>query len=135
MPDRRTRSALDRRTLLAGLGAVTATAVVGCGKEQPSAATAGTVLGPVEELPVGQSRIYAAPRVVVTQPVAGTFQAFSAVCTHQGCTVDEVTDATIGCPCHGSRFDVTDGSVVRGPAQQPLSRLEVVVEAGQLTLR
>jgi len=52
---------------------------------------------------------------VVTQPVQGTFHAFSAACTHQGFTVEDVVGETINCPRHGSNFAVTDGSVARGP--------------------
>jgi len=59
---------------------------------------------------------------VVTQPVSGTFKAFSATCTHQGCAVSEVANGTINCPCHGSRFAVADGSVTAGPATTPLAR-------------
>jgi Rieske Fe-S protein len=117
------------------LGAVTVTAAVpGCAGGGPST-SAGTVLGSTVEVPVGEGKVYAQQRVVVTQPVQGTFHAFSAVCTHQGCTVGDVAGGTINCPCHGSKFAVTDGSVVRGPAQQPLAQMGVAVEAGSLTLR
>ena len=54
----------------------------------------------------------------MTQPVAGTFKAFSATCTHQGCTVNEVAGGTINCPCHGSKFAVADGAPTAGPAKQ-----------------
>ncbi|MDI9941762.1 Rieske (2Fe-2S) protein, partial [Rhodococcus sp. IEGM 1351] len=60
-----------------------------------------------------------AQHLVLTPPQAGVFRACSAVCTHQGCTVSEVRDGTINCPCHGSRSSITDGSVVRRPAQEP----------------
>lgn len=78
--------------------------------------------------------MFADQAVVVTQPVAGRFHAFSAICTHQGCTISEVTDDTINCPCHGSRFSSTDGSVVRGPARRPLPTVDVIVEGTDLTL-
>ncbi len=136
MQDHDSSHALDRRALLTGLGALTLTAAVtGCGGEEPSTPAAGTTLGSTDDIPVGAGRVYPEQRVVVTQPVQGSFHAFSAVCTHQGCTVKEVAGSTINCPCHGSRFDVNDGSVVHGPAQQPLGRLHVTVEAGSLRLR
>ena len=47
----------------------------------------------------------------------------------------DVSDGTINCGCHGSKFDPASGAVLRGPAQQPLRRLEVAVDAGSLSLR
>ena len=70
----------------------------------------------------------AAQDVVLTQPVAGTFKAFSATCTHQGCTVAEVAGGTINCPCHGSKFAVADGAVTAGPAPRPLPEKAVTVK-------
>jgi Rieske Fe-S protein len=66
--------------------------------------------------------------VVVTQPTAGSFKAFTAVCTHQGCTVGSVSGGAIHCPCHGSAFSIKDGSVVNGPATQPLAAVSIKVE-------
>ena len=63
--------------------------------------------------------MFSAEKVVVTQPAAGEFKAFSAVCTHLQCLVDQVASGTIDCPCHGSQFSVKNGSVVTGPATQP----------------
>jgi Rieske Fe-S protein len=64
---------------------------------------------------------------VITQPRAGSFAAFTAVCTHQGCTVSTVSDSTINCPCHGSKFSITNGSVVGGPAPSPLAAVSIKV--------
>ena len=57
---------------------------------------------------------------VVTQPTKGTYKAFSKICTHQGCTVGQVADGVIKCPCHGSEFSIEDGSVKHPPARKPL---------------
>jgi Rieske Fe-S protein len=70
----------------------------------------------------------------VTQPAAGTFAAFSAICTHQGCAVDAVDGGTINCPCHGSKFKIADGSVANGPASQALEKKNVTVANGKITL-
>ena len=135
MQDHDPRPVLDRRSLLAGVAVLSVTAAAsGCGGGESSSTPARTVLGGTGDVPVGGGKVYEQQRVVVTQPVQGTFHAFSAICTHQGCTVAAVDGGTINCPCHGSRFDSSDGSVVRGPAQEPLARLGVVVEAGTLTL-
>ena len=128
-------AALDRRPVLSGMCLLAATsAIAGCrGRDQPRPAAPGTTLGSLADVPVGGGAVFAEHRVVVTQPAPGTFHAFSAACTHQGCTVGQVADGTIDCPCHGSRFDVTDGSVVRGPADRPLRRVDIVVDDGSIT--
>lgn len=72
--------------------------------------------------------------VVVTQPVAGDFKAFTSTCTHWGCQVTEVENDQIICRCHGSRFSATDGSVVLGPATLPLGPKAVTVKDGQIAL-
>lgn len=74
---------------------------------------------PVSEVTVGGG-VIVDQKYVVTQPTSGEFKAFSAICTHQGCVVGEVTDGQIVCPCHNSHFDITTGDPVGGPAQQPL---------------
>ena len=62
------------------------------------------------------------------------FQAYSLVCTHLGCTVEEDGE-NFSCPCHGSQFN-QDGSVLKGPATKPLSGLKVEIsEDGKLILR
>ncbi len=62
----------------------------------------------------------------------GDFVAYSAICTHQGCTV-AYRNGLLACPCHGSVFDPTNnGQVVSPPAQQPLPEIPVEVEGGQV---
>jgi Rieske Fe-S protein len=61
-------------------------------------------------VPVGGGVINASALFVVTQPTAGQFKAFSATCTHQGCTVTKVVDGMIDCPCHQSQFDISTGA-------------------------
>ena len=68
-------------------------------------------------------------KVVITQPTAGDYKAFSAVCTHQGCTVNAVADGVITCPCHGSTFDIATGDVKQGPATKALPTKSVTVGA------
>ena len=64
----------------------------------------------------------------------GEFAAYSAVCTHAGCTVAyQEQSARIACPCHGSVFDPADGAaVVNGPAQMPLPAIPVEVRDGEV---
>ncbi len=86
------------------------------------------------DIPLGGGRVFPDVRVVVTQPVAGEFKAFGIVCTHDGCELDGVSGGTINCPCHGSRFAITDGSVVQGPARSALRQETVAVDGGCVVL-
>jgi Rieske Fe-S protein len=83
------------------------------------------------EVPVGSGLIVG--EVVVTQAAAGEFKGFSSTCTHAGCTVNEVADGTINCPCHGSKFNL-DGSVAAGPATKPLASQPVTVQGDSIVL-
>ncbi|MFG3281210.1 Rieske (2Fe-2S) protein [Streptomyces sp. NPDC048111] len=136
-----------RRTVIACVGAAgLAAALTACGSGSdggdPAAAPAGngggkdggSVLGRTSDIPQGGGKVFAKEGVVVTQPAAGQFKAFSAKCTHQGCAVSSVSDGTINCPCHGSKFDVADGSVKGGPAPSPLPAAAISVEGGSIRL-
>jgi nitrite reductase/ring-hydroxylating ferredoxin subunit len=103
------------------------------GTSSPSA-SGGTVLGAAADIPVGGGKIFTAAKVVVTQPAAGEYKAFSAVCTHVGCLCNQVADGTINCPCHGAKFKITDGSVVAGPAPTALAAAKVTVVGGEVML-
>ena len=89
---------------------------------QPLAATG--------DIPVGGGKVFSTESVVVTQPKAGEFRCFSSVCTHQGCTV--AAGATLDCPCHGSRYSITDGSVLNGPAPRALPEKQISVKAATI---
>ncbi|MET9338042.1 MULTISPECIES: Rieske (2Fe-2S) protein [unclassified Nonomuraea] len=118
-------------------------AASGAGQEQSaepgSAASPGKKAGGGEltgtaDIPEGGGKVFADKKVVVTQPTAGEFKCFTAVCTHQGCTVDDVSDGTINCPCHGSRYNIADGSVANGPATKPLAEKKITVDGGSISL-
>lgn len=127
---------VTRRAIVTGACVVAAAAVAGCASADRSSggSAGGETLGSTADIPVGGGTVFTDLEVVVTQPTAGRFQAFSAVCTHRGCTVNEVTGPTINCPCHGSQFDSTDGSVVQGPAEKPLPRRKLSVDGTSLRL-
>jgi Rieske Fe-S protein len=129
----------SRRTVLAASAAAVA-AVAGCstyGEPQnapASSAPADAVLAKTGDVPVGGGLIIGDSQVVVTQPTAGTFKAFTSVCTHQQCQVANVDGGTINCTCHGSKFDINDGSVVQDPAPQPLAAKQITVSGDSIQL-
>lgn len=93
----------------------------------------GTVLAKTSDIPVDGGKIISSAQIVITQPSAGQYKAFTAVCTHQGCTVSNVSGNQIQCPCHGSVFSAKDGSVIQGPATAPLAAKTITVANGQIT--
>lgn len=84
-------------------------------------------------IPVGSGKIFPDAQTVITQPKEGEFKAFSSICTHQACPVATVTD-TINCDCHGSKYSITDGSVVNPPAPKPLPAKTIEVDGDTLTV-
>jgi Rieske Fe-S protein len=97
-------------------------------------AARGVPLGAARDIPVGGGTVFAAARVVVTQPARGRYRAFSAVCTHVGCIVNRVAGGTIHCPCHGSQFEITSGAVAAGPAPSPLPEKQIAIAGGRIML-
>lgn len=142
---------LERRTVLqvGGLVAVGG-ALVACSSGTSTTSSAGSSPGAVaptaagsppagavaqaSDIPVGGGLVLPDQAVVITQPNEGDFKAFSAICTHQGCLVNSVTDNQIVCPCHRSIFSAVDGSVIQGPATTPLQSAGVTVENGAVVI-
>ena len=135
----------SRRALLAGAGVTCAALLAGCSTQEANnagstPATSGTAasadgsppapaaLAATSQVPDGGGKIIDSERIVITQPQSGSFKAFTAICTHEGCIVNSVSNGTINCPCHGSKFSITDGSVVHGPATRPLGPIPINVE-------
>ncbi|MFF7070120.1 Rieske (2Fe-2S) protein [Streptomyces pseudovenezuelae] len=138
-------SAPSRRVVVAAVGAAgLALTLNACGSEDdPSPAAsdaagagagAGSALAKTSDIPEGGGKIFKDSGVVVTQPTAGEFKAFSSKCTHQGCAVSGITNGVITCPCHKSEFSVADGSVKKGPATQPLPEAKITVSGDSITL-
>ncbi|MEU6096727.1 Rieske (2Fe-2S) protein [Streptomyces sp. NPDC047079] len=98
------------------------------------AGSGGEVLAKTSDIPEGGGKVFADQGVVVTQPTAGTFKAFSSKCTHQGCPVKDIANGVITCPCHNSEFDATDGSVKKGPATRALPAAKIIVSGDEIKL-
>ncbi|SNT62446.1 Ferredoxin subunit of nitrite reductase or a ring-hydroxylating dioxygenase [Asanoa hainanensis] len=154
----REEAVTSRRTLLAGVGAVGAVSVLAaCGSDDPAGSGAATnggsnpeptdqaeepsgdtgggeVVGKVADVPVGGGAIFAATEMVVTQPTAGQFHGFRAVCTHQGCPIASVDSGTINCSCHGSKFSLDTGEPRNGPATRALTERQVTVKGDDIVL-
>ncbi|MCO8276309.1 Rieske (2Fe-2S) protein [Actinoplanes sp. TRM 88003] len=156
----RPRSAKTRRVVLLGAGAAGATAVLAaCGTGSSSTNSNGTdfsdnpgpagsagpgggsnggsnggsggaTLAAVGDVPEGGGII--AGDYVITQPVAGTFKAFSKVCTHAGCDVSKIDGGQITCPCHNSKFSIDTGEPTSGPATKALPATEVKVDGDNI---
>lgn len=149
-PNDVTGSALTRRRLLAGAGAGAALlAVAACGNNSGGSTTASTpsagggsggsggsggALASVADVPVGgavSAKDASGKPVIVAQPTKGDLVAFSAICTHMGCTVAPQGDQLV-CPCHGSTYDLATGDNTGGPAPKPLPSIPVTVRAGKV---
>ena len=131
-----TPTPFSRRTLLlsTSLSAATMGGLSACGLQPPAPeGSPGPQTADANSVPVGGGTIFPASETVITQPAEGEFRAFSSICTHAGCPVSEVTDA-ITCRCHGSRFSLTDGSVLAGPATRPLAAKAVTVTDGTVSV-
>lgn len=136
-------SGVARRTVVSAAGGMGLVAVLtACGADADSGGGGtggapqepGAPLAKTADIPVGGGKVLEGQGVVITQPKAGEFKAFSSKCTHQGCAVSGVADGVITCPCHQSLFDASDGSVKGGPATSPLPPTPIKVEGDSITL-
>ena len=84
----------------------------------------GTVLAPAADIPDGGGVVLTKTEIVLTR-TGNQIAAFSAVCTHEACLVNNVQNGLISCPCHGSTFDAATGAVRNGPATSALPAVPV----------
>lgn len=138
-----TGHAHSRRTVLttgaavagAALGTAALAACSGEGREpgdgQPQTTVPkGTRLAALDDVPVGSATSVTTPdgrEAILSRRSENEVAAFSAVCTHQGCTVVP-EQSQLRCPCHNSTFDPFTGAVREGPADAPLPAIEVAIE-------
>ena len=141
---RSTVSGISRRSLLAaGAVGIPGVALVACSQaksptepaaESSSPAGSGAAtstaaakpLAKLSNIPVGEAISATGPDggdIVIVRPTENTVTAYSAICTHEGCTV-QPAGKELDCPCHGSVFDLK-GAVLQGPARRPLRQIKV----------
>ncbi len=105
----------------------------GSGTSSEAGGGAGAAaLSAVAAIPEGGGVVLPDKSLVLVRDTGDSVRAFSAVCTHEGCLVSEVSGGKILCPCHGSAFDVATGQVVQGPAEDPLPAVPVRVADGSV---
>lgn len=134
-----------RRFLAAGAGAglmAGGASIPGaCGAEEGPEVSRGKEIAGGADLDPGDAFTFTdatngGPAVLV-RLVGGEFAAYSAECTHQGCTVSYEIGASgggyLGCPCHNSVFEPAEGGrVLSGPAEEPLAKIPVEVKDGKV---
>lgn len=147
------RARFIRVSAILGAGVVGASALVSCGNKESSASPAttggkrqasdsgvspGEVIAPKKEVEPNSSVPYTnsdsgQPEVLV-RLTDGKFVAYSAVCTHQGCTVSyQPQTKELVCPCHGGIYDPAKGAaVVSGPPPRPLPEIDITLKNGKI---
>ncbi|EHK83195.1 Rieske (2Fe-2S) protein [Saccharomonospora azurea] len=141
-----TGQAHSRRTVLT-TGATVAGAALGTaalaacsggpgGEKSPQTSVPkGTRIASLDDLGVGSSMSVTTPdgrKAIVTRTAKDEVTAFSAVCTHQGCTVVPEDSPVLRCPCHNSTFDPATGAVKGGPADAPLPEIGVAIKGNDI---
>lgn len=103
----------------------------------PSPTAVAKALIATSKVPVGSGVQVSSENgpLLVIQPTTGVFRAFSAICTHAGCEVTEISTSQMVCTCHNSVFSTADGAVTSGPARRGLSQYALVERDGQLFLQ
>ena len=136
---------ISRRGVIAS--AVGASAVVALSACSPEVTDLGSTPAPeapstsepvavakTSDIPIGSGKKFDVEGVpiLVTQPRAGEFRAFSAVCTHAGFVMSNVANSEIKCDNHGAVYSADDGSVLSGPAPRALGKITVTVEGNDV---
>ena len=129
---------ITRRTALAaGAVGVGVVALAACRSEDPAPAAkksdgegSSGPLAALSDVPVGgaiSAKGSDGKPIIVAQPTAGQVVAFTAICTHMGCTVAP-KGKDLDCPCHGSKYNALTGEVINGPAPKSLAKVDVKLD-------
>jgi nitrite reductase/ring-hydroxylating ferredoxin subunit len=103
-------------------------------KPEAPAATAPVAVAKTSDIPIGSGKKFDVEGVpiLITQPKAGEFRGFSAVCTHAGFVITNMANSEIKCDNHGAVYSADDGSVLSGPAPRALGKVTVTVEGDDI---
>jgi cytochrome b6-f complex iron-sulfur subunit len=141
MPERRTFMKLCLGLFALSWGAMTTVPIIqylippesnDAGQEVKSVS-----LGSIDTLPKGQGKNFQFGKkpALIVRDEAGNLHAFSAVCTHLGCTVQyDPAKVRIGCACHGGQYDPATGRNIAGPPPKPLALLQADVVKGEIVV-
>lgn len=130
--------------MIAGAGATvlgaSGIALTGCAasaeaEAAPEPLTSGAVLATLADLAVGATLAVTVQGhdLVLSRSGEDEVAAVSAICTHKGCTV-VATPTELECPCHGSRFETTTGTLINGPAKLPLTPIAVAIRESNIVV-
>lgn len=100
------------------------------GGDEPESKVSSVTIGDIKDLPPGSGKNFkfGSMPALITHTKDGELHAFSAVCTHLGCTVQFRPEKDlIWCACHGGCYDPSSGKNVAGPPPKPLLALKVEV--------
>ena len=132
---------ISRRGVIASAVGVSAVAALSaCSPEvsnltstpEPAAPTTSepVAVAKTTDIPVGSGKKFDVEgvQILITQPRAGEFRGFSAICTHAGFVMNNMANSEIKCDNHGALYSADDGSVLSGPAPRALGKVTVTVE-------
>ena len=132
---------ISRRGVIASAVGVSAVAALSaCSPEvsnltstpEPAAPTTSepVAVAKTTDIPVGSGKKFDVEgvQILITQPRAGEFRGFSAICTHAGFVMKNMANSEIKCDNHGAVYSADDGSVLSGPAPRALGKVTVTVE-------
>jgi len=136
---------ISRRGVIASAVGVSAVAALSaCSPEvsnltstpEPAAPTTSepVAVAKTTDIPVGSGKKFDVEgvQILITQPRAGEFRGFSAICTHAGFVMNNMANSEIKCDNHGAVYSADDGSVLSGPAPRALGKVTVTVEGDDI---
>jgi cytochrome b6-f complex iron-sulfur subunit len=112
-----------------GAGSTSASTLPSTSAGSSSSSSGGQALAKLADIPIGgaiSAKDSGGSDIIITRPTDTTVAAFTAICTHMGCTVKPGSQ-TFVCPCHGSTYDAKTGDRISGPARGGLAKINVKV--------